>query len=180
MDASGPYLRVIASAGAAVALLLAAFALPSRATALTRSPGVELPPCPPSTLLTSTLHQRLGRATAHLARIGSITSAGFGPAPTGAPRHATSQYERTCTYARGTSTPVTVSFVAPVTSAEFTAERTALGRSSHMVVLRELGTQAWASGANGLAFVLKGTVDVLISAPAASLATVAALAREVG
>ena len=173
-------LRVIAVAVAALALSLGVFANPSTAGSLARVPSSSLPACPPASLLTAALHQRLGHATAHLGRIGSITSAGFGPAPTAAPRRGISQYERTCTYARGSVTPITVSFVAPVTSAEFTAARIALSRSVRVVVLRDLGTPAWGAKAGGLLFVLKGSLDVVISASATSVASLTALARDVG
>jgi hypothetical protein len=179
-SASEPWSRAIAVAVTALALSFGAFASPAAAASVARTPAAELPPCPPASKLTTALHQRLGHPTAHLGRIGSITFAGFGPEPAGTTRRAAYQYERTCTYARGSVTPITVSFVAPVTSAQFTAARIALARSVGVVVLGGLGAPAWRARGGGLLFVLRGRFEVVVSASATSVADLTALARELG
>jgi hypothetical protein len=74
--------------------------------------------------------------------------------------------------------PITVSFVAPVTPAEFVAAREALGRSAGVIALRDLGAPAWATRAGGLVSVLRGSVDLVISASGTGLAGLVALVRE--
>ncbi len=65
-----------------------------------------------------------------------------------------------------------------MTSAEFNEARVALSKSVGVVVLRGLGAPAWAAREDGLLFVLKGTLDVVISASATSAARLTALGRE--
>jgi hypothetical protein len=171
--------RLVAAAAAGLALSAGVFANRLAAQSLAPAPTADLPrACPSASLLRATLHQRLDHPTAQVGRIGSITSTGFGPAPAGARRRTTSQTERTCTYARRSVAPITVSFVAPVTSAEFAAAREALGKSAGVIVLRDLGAPAWATRGGGLVSVLRGTIDLVISASQTSLADLVALARE--
>jgi hypothetical protein len=171
--------RAAAAAVGALVLSAGVFANWSVAAALGRAPAGDLPrTCPSASLLRATLHQRLDRPTVHVGRIESITSAGFGPAPAGARGRTTSEDERTCTYARRTVTPITVSFVSPVTPVEFTASRNALRKSVGVIALRGIGAPAWATRDGGLVSVLRGTLEVVISASGTSLAGLTALARE--
>ena len=74
---------------------------------------------------------------------------------------------------------ISISFVAPVTPAEFNVAREDLSRNMKVVTLRDLGTSAWASPSGGLLFVLKGAVDIVISASATSLVELKAIARKI-
>jgi hypothetical protein len=67
-----------------------------------------------------------------------------------------------------------------MTSAEFAAAREALGRSAGVIALRDLGAPAWATRTGGLVSVLRGSVDLVISASGTSLAGLVALARGLG
>jgi hypothetical protein len=68
--------------------------------------------------------------------------------------------------------------VSPVTPVEFTASRNALRKSVGVIALRGIGAPAWATRDGGLVSVLRGTLEVVISASGTSLAGLTALARE--
>ena len=102
----------------------------------------------------------------------------MGPAPDSAHYKKTSQRERTCTYSVTPTGPMSISFIAPITREAFTRSRAALRKSGVAVASVEgIGDSAWAARKGGLLFVLKGSLDIVISAPRLSLADLKALAR---
>jgi carbohydrate-binding DOMON domain-containing protein len=156
------------------------------AAALVAAPGPASPAaggiprtCPAASVLKAKLRQNVTHVTSYAGPISSTTLAGMGPAPDAAHYKSTSQTERTCTYAGSATGRITISFVAPMTTKAFVRSRTSLRKSGVAVaVVKGVGDTAWAARTGGLLFVLKGSLDVIISAPRTSMADLKALANE--
>jgi hypothetical protein len=169
-------LRVwIAAALAAGALVPAAAASWSagRSEALPRS-------CPPAAVLRAALRQRVTHVSSYVGPISSTTLAGMGPAPDSAHYKKTSQRERTCTYSGSLNGPVTISFIAPITAQAFGRAKASLRKSGVPVTtVGGIGDTAWAAKGGGLLFVLRGELDLVISAPRTTVADLRALAGQI-
>ena len=176
-SASGLAPRLTAAAALAAALVAAALvASPLHAAA---AAGGIPHACPASSVLKAKLRQNVTHVTSYAGPISSTTLAGMGPAPDKAHYKSTSQNERTCTYAGSATGRITISFVAPMTTKAFVRSRSSLRNSGVAVaVVKGVGDTAWAARSGGLRFVLKGGVDLIISAPRTSVADLKALANE--
>jgi hypothetical protein len=144
-------------------------------------PAAPLPTrCPPASVLKAALRVHVTRVSSYAGPISSTTLAGMGPAPDSAHYRKTAQRERTCTYSGAPTGPITISFVAPVTSDAFLRARASLRQSGVPVAtIPGIGDTAWAARAGGLLFVLRGGVDIVISAPRRSLEDLRLLAHQI-
>jgi hypothetical protein len=162
-------------------LLLAALAALSAgalAASAAQAPGLPRS-CPPASVLRTVLGLKVAHVTSYAGPISSTTLAGMGPAPDSAHYKKTAQTERTCTYSGSPTGPITISFIAPMTADAFSRSRTSLRKTGVAVAsVGGIGDTAWAVRAGGLLFVLKGSVDIVISAPRMSVAHLKALAGE--
>jgi len=123
------------------------------------------------------LRLNVRRVASYAGPISSTTLAGMGPAPDDAHYKTTAQRERTCTYSGSSNGPITISFVSPMTADAFRQSRTSLGKSGVATASVEgVADRAWAARAGGLLFVLKGSLDIVISAPRTSVADLKGLA----
>jgi hypothetical protein len=92
---------------------------------------------------------------------------------------------RTCTYDTSAGmlngvevSPTTIRFISPVSKASFAEQRKASSKGAAVVTVKGLGDQAFAiKRGNGL-FILKGTLEVVISAPNAPDARLEALGHK--
>ena len=135
--------------------------------------------CPAASVLKEKLRQNVTHVTSYAGPISSTTLAGMGPAPDTAHYKSTSQNERTCTYAGSATGRITISFVAPMSAKAFVRSRASLRKSGVLVAaVKGVGDTAWAARTGGLLFVLKEDLDLVISAPRASVADLKALANE--
>jgi hypothetical protein len=136
--------------------------------------------CPAASVLTTALGLKVAHVRSYAGPISSTTLAGMGPAPDAAHYKKTLQSERTCTYSGSTTGPITISFIAPMTADAFSRSRTSLRKTGVAVAsVGGIGDTAWAVRAGGLLFVLKGSVDIVISAPRISVVHLKALAGEI-
>jgi len=133
--------------------------------------------CPAPSLLRTALRLNVRRVSSYAGPISSTTLAGMGPAPDDAHYKKTAQRERTCTYSGSSNGPITISFVSPMTADAFTQSRTSLHKSGVAIAsVAGIADRAWAARAGGLLFVLKGSLDIVISAPRTSVADLKGLA----
>ena len=116
--------------------------------------------CPSTSVVASTLKQKVSKVSSTL----SSSSTGS---------------KRTCTYTTSFVVPTKITFGSPVTAAAFAGSQKAASKGVPVVTVHGLGDAAWAVKAgNGLA-VLKGTLDIVISAPQTTDAELEALARKI-
>jgi hypothetical protein len=116
--------------------------------------------CPQTALVASKLKQKVEKVSSRLTTSKTGT-------------------KRTCVYTTTVIVPTTITFGSPVTAARFDASRKAAGKGTTVVTVKGLGNVAWAVKAgNGLS-VLKGTLDIVISAPRTTDAELEALARTI-
>lgn len=116
--------------------------------------------CPSTSVVASTLKQKVSKVAST-----------FSSSSTGS--------KRTCTYTTSFVVPTKITFGSPVTAAAFAASQKAASKGVAVVSVHGLGDAAWAVKAgNGLA-VLKGTLDIVISAPQTTDAELEALARKI-
>jgi hypothetical protein len=116
--------------------------------------------CPSTSVVAATLKQKVSKVAS------AFTSSSTGS-------------KRTCTYTTSFVVPTTITFGSPVTAAAFAASQKAASKGVPVVTVHGLGNAAWAVKAgNGLA-VLKGTLDIVISAPKTTDAELEALARKI-
>ncbi len=136
--------------------------------------------CPDPAMVRKALHQKVSRVSAYAGPVAATTTAGMGPPPASAGLGQAAGYERTCTYSGLVSQPISVSYISPVTAKAFANSRKALGRSTGVVVVNGLGTPAWTVDSGGILFVLRGTLESVISAPTSGVAELKALAHALG
>jgi hypothetical protein len=162
------------------AALVAGALVPAAAASRSAARSEALPrACPSAAVLRAALRQRVTHVNTYVGPISSTTLAGMGPAPDSAHYKKTSQRERTCTY-RSLTGPVTISFIVPVTAQTFGRAKASLRKSGVAVTtVGGIGDTAWAAKAGGLLFVLRGSLDLVISAPRTSVADLKALAGQI-
>jgi hypothetical protein len=145
---------VIGAALSAVALAASSAAASSTTRSITPVPKT----CPPASVVAATLKQKIRKVTSVVASTGS---------------------KRTCTYKTSFVVPTTITFGSPVTARTFAASQKAASKGVAVITVHGLGNAAWAvKRGNGLA-VLKGTLDIVISAPKTTVAELEALARKI-
>jgi hypothetical protein len=162
----------------AAAVILCAGALAGQAAAATPAARGkrEVPKtCPDPATVRAALHQKVSHVKEYAGPVAASTTPGMGPAPTASGTGRAAGYERTCTYSGLVTEPISVTFVSPVTAKAFASSRKALGSSNEVVEVRGLGGPAWSTG--GILFVLRGTLDIVISAPTNSVAELKTLAH---
>ena len=116
--------------------------------------------CPSASVVTATLKHKVSKVTS----TASTTATGS---------------NRICTYKTSAPAPTTIRFGSPVTRAAFAASQKAAGKGVVVITVHGLGDAAWAVKAgNGLS-VLKGTLDIVFSAPETTDAELEALARKI-
>jgi hypothetical protein len=145
--------------GGALSALL--FGASSAAAASTQRASTPVPKtCPPASVVSATLKHKVSKVTSTTASTAT-------------------ESKRTCTYKTSVVVPTTITFGSPVTAAAFAASQKAAGKGVAVVTVHGLGNAAWAvKRGNGLA-VLKGTLDIVISAPETTDAELEALARKI-
>jgi hypothetical protein len=142
-----------------ILLALAIAALVAAAPAAAGSTPVPKT-CPSKTLVASKLKQKVSKVT---------------------PKSTTSKKgkELSCTYTTTSVVATTIRFGSPVSAAAFAASKKAASKGTTVVTVKGIGDQAWAVKAgNGLS-ALKGTLDLVISAPGTTDAELEALAKKI-
>jgi hypothetical protein len=163
---------LLVAATAAAALTAAAFG--------TRAASGLPSSCPRSAVIGGVLRTKVVHVSSYVGPISSTTLAGMGPAPSGAHYKKTAQKERTCTYSGAPTGPITITFVAPMTLDAFRRSRASLSKSGVAVAtVAGIGDTAWAARTGGVLFVLKGNLDIVISAPRTSVARLRTLADQI-
>jgi hypothetical protein len=150
----------------------------SAAASATAAPAASALPkaCPSKAVVQRTIHLTVRRVVSRKRPIVSVSQTGGFGAPS-ASSGKSSGSERTCTYTTSGAVPVTITFSTPVTASVFAAARKANAHSAPVVVVHGVGDSAWATKSGGQLFVLKGTLDVAISAQGVGAVELAALAR---
>ncbi len=133
--------------------------------------------CPARSVIRATLHLNVRHVIVQAGPLSSTVTNGFAP-PTPQNKAKNTGYERTCTYST-TAAPVTISYVAPVTTGTFDQSRKSARKSGPVIVVHDLGDAAWASKGNGEVFVLLGTLEVIVSTQQTSSAQLQSLASRV-
>jgi hypothetical protein len=137
-----------------------AFLAVSGASFAARSASPVPKTCPSTSVVAATLKEKVSKVAS------AFTSGSTGS-------------KRTCTYTTAFVVPTRITFGSPVTAAAFAASQKAASKGVPVVTVHGLGDAAWAVKAgNGLA-VLKGTLDIVISAPKTTDAELEALARKI-
>ncbi len=145
-------------AGAALVSTIAAVGVPSASASATTTTALPRA-CPSAQIVQSTL----GRKVTKVGSVRVSTSAG--------------EKAKGCGYKTSYKTPTVVVFGTPVSAAKFAASRRIESKRARVVTVRGLGNEAWAlKGGGGLA-VLKGNLEIVISAPRTSDRQLEALAR---
>jgi hypothetical protein len=166
--------RLAARAIATVAALFFAVLFVAGHAAAAGSPVPKS--CPPASKLAKVLHAKVRAVSQQAGQMSTAATQGPG-APSGDYTPATSSgYQRTCTYAA--PAPLTISFSAPVSAKSFAVSREAQKKNGGAVVVPGLGDSAWAAKSGGEIFILDGTLDIVISAPASTGSQLRALAHE--
>jgi hypothetical protein len=132
--------------------------------------------CPAPATVRTALHQKVSKVKAYAGPVAATTITGMGMPPASGGTGQASGYERTCTYSGLVTQPISVTYVSPVTAKAFASSRRALAKSTEVVDVSGLGGPAWSPGAGGILFVLRGTLDIVISAPTSKVAELKALA----
>ena len=133
--------------------------------------------CPSRSVIRAALHLNVRHVIVQAGPLSSTVTNGFSP-PTAQNTTKNTGYERTCTYST-TAAPVTISYVAPVTTVTFNQSRMAARKGGPVVVVHDLGDAAWASKGNGELFVLLGTLEVVVSMQQTTTAQLQSLASQV-
>jgi hypothetical protein len=166
-----------AAPAAAVALAAAALAGAAGAATPAATGRREVPKrCPAPATVRTALHQKVSKVKEYAGPVAATTMTGMGMPPASAGTGQASGFERTCTYSGVVTEPISVTYVSPVTAKAFASSRAALTRSTEVVNVGGLGGPAWSPASGGVLFVLRGTLDIVISAPTSKVAELKALA----
>jgi hypothetical protein len=133
--------------------------------------------CPSATLVKRTLQVKTVRVESRTRTVGAVSQVGGFGAPTSTTPAKPAGQERTCVYTTRAA-PVTIVFTTPVTAAGFASARKSFARASKVAVVRGVGDSAWGT-ADGELFVLRGQVEIVITATGARPAALASLGRAV-
>ena len=162
-----------------IALLAAAGAgasgVASRGALATVSPVPKS--CPSRSVIRAALHLEVRHVIVQVGPLSSTVTNGFSP-PTAQNKAKNTGYERTCTYST-TAAPVTISFVAPVTTTTFNQSRKAAHKSGSVIVVHDLGDAAWAQNKSGELFVLLGTLEVVVTTQPENTTQLQSLASQI-